>query len=136
LERFNQIDYAVQVGRLRALCERFRPAVVVAERNSIGEPLIEQLQREGMPVQPFQTTNASKTVAIEALALAFERGEIAILADPVLVGELQAYEMERLPSGLVRYSAPAGMHDDTVMALALAWSGMGQAPSFGPNIWG
>jgi hypothetical protein len=34
---------------------------------------------------------------------------------------LQAYEMERLPSGMLRYSAPHGMHDDTVMALAIAW---------------
>jgi len=32
--------------------------------------------------------------------------------------------MERLPSGMVRYSAPAGLHDDTVMALALAWQGV------------
>jgi len=40
-----------------------------------------------------------------------------------LVSELQAYTMERLPSGRFRYSAPAGMHDDTVIALALAWHG-------------
>ena len=42
----------------------------------------------------------------------------------MLLGELQAYEMETLPSGLTRYSAPDGMHDDTVMALAMAWSGV------------
>ena len=29
-----------------------------------------------------------------------------------------------LPSGLVRYGAPTGMHDDYVMSLALAWSGV------------
>jgi len=39
----------------------------------------------------------------------------------VLIGELQAYQAERLPSGMLRYSAPEGLHDDTVMALALAW---------------
>lgn len=122
IERFNQIDYAVQVGRLRALCERFRPAAVVVERNSIGEPLIEQLVRLGLPVVAFQTTNASKTAVIDALALAFERKEIQILNDPVLINELQAYEMERLRSGLLRYSAPEGLHDDCVMSLALAWS--------------
>ncbi|GIK73818.1 MAG: hypothetical protein BroJett021_28060 [Chloroflexota bacterium] len=136
LDRFNQIDYAVQLKRLRALYERFRPVAIIAERNSIGEPLIEQLQREGLPVQPFMTTNASKTVAIEALALAFERGDVRIVADPVLVNELQAYEMERLPSGLMRYSAPEGLHDDTVMALALAWQGIGREAAIGPNIWG
>lgn len=121
LDRFNQIDYAVQVGRLKALSERFKPFVVTAERNSMGDPLIEQLMRDGLPVQPFLTTNATKAAAMDALALAFERSEIRVIPDPVLIGELQAYEMERLPSGMFRYSAPEGMHDDTVMALALAW---------------
>jgi hypothetical protein len=125
MDRFNQIDYVVQAGRLRALAERWKPVSIIAESNSMGEPLIEQLQRDGLPVTAFQTTNASKTAAIDALALAFERGSIAILNDPVLIGELQAYEMERLPSGMMRYNAPGGMHDDCVMSLALAWQGQG-----------
>jgi hypothetical protein len=33
-----------------------------------------------------------------------------------------AYQAERLPSGLIRYGAPNGQHDDTVMAVAMAWS--------------
>jgi hypothetical protein len=122
LDRFNQIDYSVQVGRLRALCDLFRPTTIVVERNSIGEPLIEILVRLGLPVVAFQTTNASKAWIIDALALAFERKEISIIADATLINELQSYEMERLPSGMLRYSAPSGMHDDCVMALALAWS--------------
>lgn len=124
IDRFNQIDYTVQVGRLQALAEQYRPTTIIAERNSMGDPLVEDLQRRGLPVQPFTTTNASKAQIIDELALAFERREISILNDVVLVGELQAYEMERLPSGSFRYNAPSGMHDDTVMALALAWSGM------------
>jgi hypothetical protein len=72
--------------------------------------------------RPFTTTNASKAQAIEALALAFERGDIRILNDPVLVGELVAYQGEPLASGLLRYGAPSGQHDDAVMALAMAWS--------------
>ena len=124
LDRFNQIDYHVQVGRLQALYERFRPHALITERNSMGEPLIEQLVRLDMPVQPFTTTNATKAEIIDALALAFERKEIEILPDPTLINELQAYEMERLPSGTLRYSAPQGMHDDTVIALALAYYGI------------
>jgi len=87
----------------------------------MGDPLVEQLLRMGLPVQAFTTTQASKAQAIDALALGFEKGEIRILSDPVLIGELQAYQAERLPSGMLRYSAPEGLHDDTVMALALAW---------------
>jgi hypothetical protein len=124
LDRFNQIDYSIQVGRIRAVHDRFKLSAIIAERNSMGDPLIEQLQSFGLPVQAFTTTNATKAQAIEALSLAFERNEIAILNDPVQIGELQAYEMERLPSGMMRYNAPSGMHDDTVMAMALAWSGL------------
>ena len=74
-------------------------------------------------------TNSIKTNLVEGLALAFEQGQIEILNDPVLVGELQAYESERLPSGMTRYSAPEGMHDDCVSALMLAWA----AGSAGPR---
>ena len=75
-----------------------------------------------------QLTNATKANIIESLALALETGGLEILDDPVLVAELQAYESERLPSGLMRYSAPDGLHDDAVMALALAWSAVSTAP--------
>lgn len=124
LDRFNQIDYDVQVGRLKALAGLYKPRVIVAEQNAMGEPLVERLQRDGLPVRAFQTTNVSKTRVVEALALAFERGEIHILPDRVLLNELQAFEMERLPGGAVRYAAPSGLHDDCVISLALAWDGL------------
>lgn len=128
VDRFNQIDYTLQAGRLKALAQRFQPVSIIAESNSIGEPVIEQLRRDGLPVTPFQTTNATKAAAIDALALAFEQDAIKIINDPVMVGELQAYEMERLPSGLLRYSAPEGMHDDCVMSLAIGWTGVTSTP--------
>jgi hypothetical protein len=124
----------VQRARLGALAARYNPSAIIAESNSIGEPIIEQLQRDGLPVTGFQTTNATKAAIIEALALAFEQGSIKILNDPVLIGELQAYEMARLPSGMTRYGAPEGLHDDTVMSLALAWSAVADS---GPLLlWG
>ncbi len=126
VDRFNQIDYSVQTDRLKVLAQHWHATAIIAERNSIGEPLIEQLRRDGLPVQPFTTTNATKAQIIDALALGFERGEIAIPADEQLIAELQAFQMERLPSGLFRYSAPAGLHDDYVMSLALAWYGIGR----------
>jgi hypothetical protein len=122
LDRSNRVDYTVQCGRLRALSDRWRPKQILAEQNSIGQPILEQLARDGLRVQPFTTTHASKTQVIEGLALAFERGDIRILNDPVLIGELFAYQAEHSASGLLRYGAPSGQHDDCVMALAIAWS--------------
>ncbi len=122
LERFNRIDYQLQLGRLRSLVQRFEPVVIKAEVNSIGEPLLEVLRNEGLPIVSFTTTNATKQAIIEALVLAFEQGDITILDEPVLVNELLAFQIGRLPSGAYRYAAPAGMHDDCVISLALGWS--------------
>lgn len=124
IDRFQQIDYTLQLARLQAVCERFRPVALVPERNSIGEPLIETISIQPWcppVILPFTTTNASKTLVVEAFALALEQGTVKFVDDPVLVGELQAFEAERLPSGLLRYRAPEGMHDDTVIAAIIGW---------------
>ncbi len=124
LERFHQVSWSAQLRRVQALYDRWQPTVIWAESNSVGSPLIEQLQQEGLPVRPFVTTNRSKTQLIEGLALAIERGELALLPDETLLQELSLYSMERLAGGRYRYSAPAGQHDDTVIATALAWHGV------------
>ena len=124
IDRFRGLEYSLQRGRLAAIYERHGRPLILAESNSMGGPVVEQLARDGLKIKPYLTTNASKSEAIEALALAFERGEIKIPNDPVLIGELQAFEAKPLPSGLMRYEAPSGGHDDLVMALAIAWQGV------------
>lgn len=124
VDRFTDIDYAVQLSRLQALHRRFPKAPILAESNSMGGPLIEQLQRLRLPVRAFHTSAASKADAIEALALAFEQGDIRIPAVRWLVDELMAFDQERLASGAMRYAAPKGGHDDGVMSLAIAWHGL------------
>lgn len=124
LDRFNQIDYTFQVRRLQELCSRFPPLEIVAESNSMGEPIIEQIRQLDLPVRAFNTTNATKKVAIESLALAIENGRLELLGDEVALMEFEAYEMQRSPTGAVRYNAPEGMHDDCVMGAALAWDGV------------
>lgn len=123
MDRMVDTDFASQRIRLIALAQRFNDAAVLVESNSIGQPQLEELQRMGLSVQGFTTTNASKAQIIDALALGYEQDRITTIDDPVLISELMAYQSERLPSGLLRYGAPEGIHDDTVIALALAWWG-------------
>lgn len=132
LDRFNQIDYVVQSERLKALNHKFQPIQILAEKNSIGDPIIERLWRDNLPIKGFQTTAQSKALIIENLTLAFEQESITLPSPntqgpqgvhvAALLAELEAFEMERLPAGGIRYAAPGGMHDDFVMALAIAWS--------------
>ncbi len=123
LDRMVEINYTLQIERLKALAEVWKPEVIMAERNSMGEPLIEKLQMDGLPVHGWYSTGGkggSKAPAVENLAALFERGEVRIPSDQVLVGQLQSYTIKRLPGGTFAYSAPSGMHDDGVIALMLA----------------
>lgn len=120
-DRMTGTDYQIQRSRLLALHNRYYHAPVLAEYNSIGGPQLEALQNMGVTINGFVTTNATKAQIIDALALAFEQEQINICNDPILIGELQAYESKRSSTGLVTYNAPDGMHDDGVIALALAW---------------
>ncbi len=119
LDRFQQVDYALQRGRLASLAAIFQPTVIVAEANNMGGPLVEDL-RQSLPVQPFWTSNSTKKEIIDDLALGFEQGTFTILNDAIQVGELLQFEQTRLPSGLWRYAAAGGGHDDCVIALALS----------------
>jgi len=121
LDRFNQIDYHYQYQRIAALCEMWHVNYLLVEMNSIGQPNFEALERAGLPVAGFETTSASKPPLIESLALAFEREEAQWLDVPYATGELLAYERKVTATGRSQYSAPEGLHDDTVIARALAW---------------
>lgn len=124
LDRFNNIGWRLQRGRLKAVAGHWRTQLIWAEANSIGAPNIEALQEEGLPMRSFLTTSKSKSPLIESLALAIERGLLGLLDEPVLLGELASFSLEQLPGGGYRYGAPPGGHDDTVIATALAWHGV------------
>lgn len=137
MDRYNQIGWSLQRERLITMFEKWKPEIIWAEQNSFGGPNIEALQAEGLPVQPFTTTAHNKGPLIEMLAGEIERKKVELLNDRVQIAELQAYEMERLPSGIFRYNAPDGGHDDTVIALALSLYGVvyGGALIVSTNDW-
>jgi hypothetical protein len=142
IDRFHEIGWSFQRGRLVAMIEKWKPAAVWAEANSIGSPNIEALQNEGHPIYPFMTTATSKPPLIEGFGLAIESGKLSLLQGKlytsdetneeklrrhlnaeVMIHELISYELQRLKGGGYRYAAPEGGHDDTVMAGAIAWHG-------------
>jgi len=121
LIRFRKDRYKLQRQMLAIAWHRWSVKLVIAEKNSMGEPIIEELQDEGWPVEPFDTTHTSKPPLIESLKLSLERVEVKLLDDAVAKAELEAYEGKQSPrTGRMTYSAPEGVHDDTVIARALA----------------
>lgn len=130
LERFNQLDFHFQRKRIGVMCQQWQPSGVMVELNSIGQPNFEELQRAGLPVMGFTTTGASKQPLIENLALAIEKLEWKFLDDPIARGELESYEVKvNTVTSRSSYSAPEGLHDDTVIARALMLWMAGQGAS-------
>jgi hypothetical protein len=124
LDRFNKVDWAFQRGRVASLAKAWRLRSLLAEENSIGGPNIEALRDDDrLPMQAFTMTSSSKPPLIRALALALERVDVRWLNVPAATAEMEAYEARVNPvTGHTSYSAPDGMHDDTVIARALAYS--------------
>jgi hypothetical protein len=89
------------------------------DSTGAGDPIFEDLQREGLPVSGFKFTSTSKQQLMEGLASAIQQRKITF-PEGHITQELEIFEYQYTATG-VRYSAPQGFHDDCVMALALAW---------------
>lgn len=84
-----------------------------------GDPVVEWCQRSGrMSVEGYVFTQRTKQDLMENLAIAIGEQRVHFPDGP-LRAELDAFQYEYTRTG-IRYSAPAGLHDDLVCALALA----------------
>lgn len=72
-----------------------------------------------MMIQGFVFTATSKPPLIDNLRLTLEKEEFQFLNIPIATAEMEAYEMKVNLMGRASYNAPAGVHDDTVIARAL-----------------
>jgi hypothetical protein len=93
-------------------------AFALVDSTGVGDPILERLQRGRENFEGYQFTSPSKQRLMEGLAVAIQQREVTVPDGPI-VAELEAFEYVYTRTG-VRYSAPEGMHDDCVCALALA----------------
>ena len=119
-DRFNRIDYTEQVKRVEAMARKYNNARVILDSTGVGDPILEAMKATGLIVEGYQFTNTSKQQLIEHLAVLIEKQEITFPNIKVLINELMSYQYEITRAGNMRYNAPSGMHDDTVISLALA----------------
>lgn len=110
-----QMNWGATKDRIYSTCAN-TPTLVDA--TGVGDSIVEDLIRMGMNVDGYVFTSTSKQVLMEALAVAIQQGSLQIY-DELLINELESFEYEATRTG-VRYTAPEGMHDDGVCALALA----------------
>ena len=92
---------------------------ILMDSTGVGDPIFEDLQRDGVNVQGYKFSSTSKQQLMEGLASAIHQRKITF-PDGHITQELEIFEYQYTSFG-VKYSAPPGFHDDCVMALGLAW---------------
>ena len=103
----------------------------IIDSTGVGDPVVERLQRRLPRIEGYHFSSPSKQKLMEGLSVAIQSRLITYPEGPVLT-ELDAFGYEYTRTG-VKYSAPQGVHDDCVMALALAVHGASINPGIG--VW-
>ena len=110
----------------REILKRVRQwnATTMIEVNSIGDVIYEQVKKEWQDTHPFITSSKSKNEIIEGLILDMNEETIKIPEERLfapLYSELSTFTYTYNPKTRnIKYGHPSGLHDDTVMSLAIA----------------
>ena len=102
----------------RRILGRIGSVPTLIDSTGVGDPIVERLASQKPNVEGFLFSSSSKQKLMEGLALAIQQRRVTFPEGPIRA-ELETFEYEGTRTG-VRYSAPEGLHDDCVCALALA----------------
>lgn len=120
VERWRHDEWSRIIDKVAVLINKYK-AYTFVEVNNQGDVFFEMLKRKvGNMIEPFTTTTKTKPIMIEDLAVSFEQLELTLPNDEFLIDELEAFTyVFDIRTRHVKYSAPEGIHDDSVISLAL-----------------
>jgi hypothetical protein len=122
MDRFNKINWGLQKTRIKSIVKRYNDSVCVIDSTGVGDAVFDDISRDNINAVGFKIkSNLVKNMLIEKLAIAIENEEISFPNIPELINELEVFSYTYSNrTGTTRYNAPSGLHDDCVIALALA----------------
>ena len=94
-------------------------ASTMIDSTGVGDGIVEDIQRLRPNVEGFKFSSSSKQQIMEGLVFAIQQRKTSVL-EGTHKNELETFEFEYSRTG-VKYTAPQGLHDDTVCAHALAY---------------
>jgi len=122
-DRMNIVAWTSQLAHLKEMSKDYGNCLVVADVTGLGDPLVETLSAQGVPVEPVRfATLQIKEALINKLALAIQYERIKMLDDADTRQEFRSFVYTRTDSGQLRMAAAGSGHDDRVISHALAWS--------------
>lgn len=89
------------------------------DSTGVGDSVVEMLQAKRNNFYGFKYTSSSKQQIMKGLAVSIQQQTIGY-PEGIISDELESFEYVYTAGDGVKYSAPSGLHDDAVNALALA----------------
>lgn len=120
LERWRNRGFSESLDRLERVAFNYGHPLIWLDETGLGKPLLQACQKRKLKVRGYHYTNRSKQDLVQNLQYLIEQKRISFPESPELVSEFESFGYTITPSGLTKYSAPSGMHDDIVNAVALA----------------
>ena len=117
-------NWESQMQRIEMVSKSYNNSIVYIDATGLGNPIVEELIRRGIACEPINLTNETKKQIIEKSVLWTEQKMWSLIKDEIVKREYDNFTYDILPSGKIRYSAPIGQKDDTVVANALACWGL------------
>jgi hypothetical protein len=118
--RLNKTDYRDVIKIAVEVCHFWNNAELIFDATGVGAGISDFLNNYDVVAHPYIFTNDSKAELINRLALAIEYQEITIPNIVTVRNEMEAFTYSITRTGKMSYGAPAGFHDDIVIAIALA----------------
>lgn len=135
--RERQKSWDIIISELVIRLKKWKP-MTYAEVNNIGDVLYENIKKQYAGVQPFITNNDTKQNMIEDLIMGMNEAKLLLPSKELnesLYRELTSFTYEYSPkSRKVKYGAPSGFHDDTVISLALAYQTFKKKATYGTYV--
>jgi phage terminase large subunit-like protein len=113
---------------------QFHLQKLLADQTGIGEPILEELQNQGIAnAEGAKLTQDAKTEILTHLKLTMEQQRLALPYDKRLCQQINDQQYAYTKNGKLTFTHPQNTHDDQLWALALATYAARAEPK--PQLW-
>jgi len=132
IERYKGMPISAQIKRLEELCHAYKPKAIYLDETTFGVSIVQELRSKQLPVVGCKfdlksrnnyLMNLRKIIEDRRLVIPRKPGSFCVSLTDKLFTELTSFVISKTQAGLVTYKSTAA-HDDMVMSLALAVSGV------------
>jgi phage FluMu gp28-like protein len=116
-----ETPYASVIGYVKKLTSKWQVSChVCVDIGGVGDPIVEEMQRGGIPNVEGITFQSRKEEMATILKQTMIEGRFKLPYDRGVITELNVEMFELTKSGKIVFNHPSGSHDDKFWAIALA----------------